>query len=239
MRITFCVLCVATGSGIASAQDQQSASYFQQCINEAVQQHSHAAMPTFLSFKCAGATAQKLATRPDQCDSDAMPSLRNIERRSRRLEDGLYLRVVWRTEVCAGLCETRVYNDTRETSYSCEVRRHLEGRVAQFPPQQRSLGYYRRDDGYESTPRQGPAYYYYEPPVPEAGSQRVPEAPGERRITERYYYYIPGEYLQYRYPGREADDPRDNYRAGGARRDDDRRDDGERDADGRIHYYYR
>jgi hypothetical protein len=265
--MAFCMLCLAIGSGIASAQDpgaQESASSFEACVSEARQKHTDAATPTYLSFKCEGATAQKLAARPDQCFADGRPLLRNIERRSRQLNDGLYLRIIWRTEVCAGLCETRVYNDTRETSYSCEVRRHLEGRVPEYSPQPRNTGYEPRDgyyprDGYDYRPaRAGWVYYpgrgwvyYYEPaagggdqPAPYVNRPRVPEI-WEHRGSERNYDYVPGRYLEYRYPGEYVDDGRrddygrDAYRAGDSRRNDDNRADDNRGDGRRVYYYYR
>jgi hypothetical protein len=251
MRMAFGMLCLAIGSGIACAQDpstQESVTSFEACVSEARLNHADAVMPTYVSYKCGGATAQKLAARPDQCALDGRPLLRNIERRSRQLDDGLYMRTIWRTEVCAGLCETRVYNDGRETSYSCEVRRHLEGSVPQYSPQPRNTGYYERD-GYGYPP--GRVYYYYdEPPargydrpVPYVARPRRPETV-EGRPVERYDYYIPYRYRsEYADDNRRDDYRRDDYRRYDDRADDDRRDDNRADdsrADGRrVYYYYR
>jgi hypothetical protein len=208
--------------GIAGAQDHVS--NFETCISEAKQKHADATMETYLSYKCDGSTAQRLAARPDQCAADVKPALRNIERRSRQLEDGLYLRMIWRTEVCAGMCETRFYNDARETSYLCEVRRHTAGRVAQDGGQTlRNTGYQRYVNDYQQDRRYGPAVRRYEQPY-YSSRRRIPEIEAGYPVTERWYYVQPGWYREYRYPGDYADDRRDDYR-----RDDDVGDDYRRD----------
>src|SRR5262245_38708221 len=119
MRTILCVLCVAMCSGIASAQEHVS--NFDACVSEARQRHTDSVTETYFSYKCDGATAQRLAARPDQCAADVRPSRNRIERTSRQMDDGLYLRMIWRTSVCAGMCETRFYNDARRTGYLCEV----------------------------------------------------------------------------------------------------------------------
>jgi hypothetical protein len=109
------------------AMAQEGASNFDACVSEAKQRHTDAIMETYFSYKCDGVIAQRLAARPDQCGADVRPSRSRIQRSSRQLEDGLYLRMIWRTGVCAGMCETRIYSDARETRYLCEVRRHIVG----------------------------------------------------------------------------------------------------------------
>jgi hypothetical protein len=221
---------MATCSGIAGAQE--SLSNFEACVAEGKQRHTDAAMENYLSYKCDGAAAQRLAARPDQCVADVKPSLRNVERRSRQLNDGLYQRIIWRTDACAGMCETRFYTDARDTSYLCEVRRHLEARIPQNGPQPlRNTGYYRRYvEDYPPPPRYtyGPAARTYEQP------RYYVVRP---RTAERWYYIEPGRYVEYRYPGDYADDDRredyrrDDYRTDGYRGDDYRRDDYRRSDD--------
>lgn len=231
MRKAFYVLCLATCSGIAGAQEPPP-SNFEACVSEARQRHADSAMETYLSFKCEGAAAQRLAARPDQCFGDVKPALRSVERRSRQLGDGLYMRIVWRTDVCAGMCETRFYTDARETSYLCEVRRHLEAR-APLPP--RNPDYDRRytaDDPPASPPTRGiygpaarpydePRYYYIaRPRTVERWYYIEPER--YREIEPgRYREVEPGRYREYRFPDDFVDDaPRDERRDDGYRRDD-------------------
>jgi hypothetical protein len=148
MRVMFGVLCVAMWSGVAVAQH---VSNFDACVSEATQKHADSTMESYTSYRCDGATAQKLAVRPDECSSDVKPS--RIERKSRQLGDGLYLRTTWRTRLCAGMCEVRFYDDSRDTSYRCEVRRHSDQtREAQNedPPSRRYRQY---SDPYEYPPR--------------------------------------------------------------------------------------
>jgi hypothetical protein len=232
MRIAFCVLCIAMCSGMAGAQAPLS--HFEACVAEARQRHTDSAMENYLSFKCDGATAERLAARPDQCAGDVRPSLRNVERRSRQLDDGLYLRIVWRTDVCAGMCETRFYTDARETNYLCEVRRHREARFrlnSGWPL--RNADYY-RPYADEYPPPPPPPRWTYEPAV------RSDEQPryyiSRPRVTERWYYVEPGWYRERRpseYAGDDRRDRRDDY---DNRRGDDRADDRR---DGYIRYEYR
>lgn len=231
MRMPFYLLCMAMCSGVAGAQEPQPLSNFETCVAEAMQNHTHSVMENYLSFKCDGATAQRLAARPDQCADDVRPPRRNVEHRARQLDDGLYLRIIWRTNVCAGMCETKLYGDPRDTNYLCEVRRHFEARAPRNDgPPPRSADYSRRyaDDDpppppvltYEPAPRR------YEPPRYDVFRPRV---------TERYYVE-PGRYREYRwYPG---DDRRDDYRGDDYyyRRGDDRADNRR---DGYLRYEYR
>jgi hypothetical protein len=137
MRVIFWVLCLvsclALCCGGASAQEHLS--NFDTCIAESRQRHTDSTMPDYWSYKCDGATAQKLAARPDECSADTLPRSDRIEHKSRQLRDGLYLRMIWRTGVCAGMCETRFYSDSRGPSYLCEVRRHMSDRVARSSAQ--------------------------------------------------------------------------------------------------------
>lgn len=125
MRTIFCVLCVAICSGTSSAQEYLS--NFDACVSEARRRHTDSVTETYFSYKCDGIAARRLAARPDQCTTDVRPSRNRIERTVRQMDDGLYLRTIWRTGVCAGMCETRRYNDARAASYLCEVRRHIVG----------------------------------------------------------------------------------------------------------------
>ncbi len=230
MRMAFCVLCVAMGSGIAGAQERLS--NFEACVSEARQRHTDTTMENYLSYKCDGATAQRLAARPDQCAADVRPSLRNIERHSRQLDDGLYLRIIWRTEVCAGMCETRLYNDARDTSYLCEVRRHTDGRSARrsSPPLRDTLYDRRAADDAPPSPSgsEQPRRYYYQyyDDQPRYDDRlRALETEGERRLTGRWVYVEPGWRLEYRYPSEYyPDDRRDGYRSYEYRSDGARRD---------------
>jgi hypothetical protein len=225
----FFLLCMATCSGMAGAQEPLS--NFEACVAEARDRHTDSAMENYLSFKCDGPSAQRLAARPDQCAADVRPSLRNVERRERQLDDGLYLRIIWRTSVCAGMCETRLYNDSRDTNYLCEVRRHLEERALRnYGPPPRNAGYdprYADDDPPSRPTYSGPAPRRYEPP-PRYYVSRP-------RVTERWYYVEPGRYREYRYdPNGYADDEhRDDYKD----RRDDRADDDR--SDGYVRYEYR
>jgi hypothetical protein len=179
-------------------------------------------MENYLSFKCDGGTAERLAARPDQCAGDARPPLRNVERSSRQLDDGLYLRIIWRTDVCAGMCEARLYIDARDTSYLCEVRRHLEAGVRQNygRPLRNADYYWPYADEYPPPPaprHEQPRYYVPRP-----------------RVTEPYDVE-PGRYREYRPSDYADDDRRDDYRRDD-RRGDDRADDRR---DGYLRYEYR
>jgi hypothetical protein len=200
--------------GIAGAQ--QYVSNFEACVSEATQKHADSTMDNYSSYRCDGATAQKLAVKPDACSSDVKPG--RIERKSRQLSNGLYLRMVWRTRLCAGMCEIRLYDDARDTSYRCEVRRHrAETREAQNddPPPRR----YRRNP------------YPYDDPPPQQTRRPVrgyddPEYYRRRRLDEedarqmdRWIYR--GERYQVS-PRVNRDEYRDGYRDD---RDDYRRDD--------------
>jgi hypothetical protein len=222
MRIAFCILCIAMCSGIAGAQTPRS--NFEACVTEARQKHTDSAMENYLSFKCDGATAERLAARPDQCAGDVRPLLRNVERRSRQLDDGLYRRIVWRTDMCAGMCETRFYTDARETNYLCEVRRHLESRVRQnYGRPLRNADYY-QPYGEEYPPPSAPRWTY----GPAVKSYEQPRY-SRPRVTERWYYVEPGWYREYRPSDYADDDRRDDYRRDDYSRDDYRRDDYRRD----------
>lgn len=220
MRMALSILCMVMCCGIAGAQDHVS--NFETCVSEAKQNHTDTTMENYLSYKCDGPTAQRLAARPDQCAADVRPPLRSIERRSRQMEDGLYLRMIWRTEACAGMCETKYYNDARETSYLCEVRRHTGGRVAQDGGQVlRNTGYRRYADGYQQDRRRiyAPSRSYEQPYY--SSRRGIPETDAGSPVAERWYYIPPGWYLEYRYPRDYADDGRDDYRRDDYRRDDD------------------
>jgi hypothetical protein len=193
MRLIFWVVCMAMCSGLASAQ--QHVSNFEACVNEAKQRHADSTTDTYSSYKCDGATAQKLVARPDECSGDAKPSLTRIERKSKPLEDGLYLRMTWRTQVCAGLCETRLYNDTRETSYLCEVRRHTGVKVSQSSSQpQRNTGRRRYANELQSQRRWAdrPVRYFRRPSYhyrmleAEEQARRMLETEEEARRMERW-----------------------------------------------------
>jgi hypothetical protein len=162
IRVIFCVLCVALWSGIACAQH---VSNFDACVSEASQKHADSTLDNYSSYRCDGATAQKLAVRPDACSSDDIKPSR-IERKSKQLGNGLYLRMVWRTRLCAGMCEIQIYNDSRDTSYRCEVRRHSgesrEARNDDPPPRRYRRSPYPYDD---PPPRQTwrPVRRYHDP----------------------------------------------------------------------------
>jgi hypothetical protein len=212
---------MAMCSGAAGAQQQLS--NFDACVSDGTQRHTDATMENYLSYKCDGIIAQKLAARPDQCADDVRPPLRNIERKSRQLTDGLYLRMIWRTHVCAGMCETRIYSDGRDTNYLCEVRRHIEGRVVQDGPSPRDTGYRRSADEYQSgrgTYR--PVTGYDQPRDYTYGTyrRRVPETDEDLRRGRRISGG-PDWYLVYEYPpaGYPDDDRRDDYRRDDYRRD--------------------
>jgi hypothetical protein len=208
MRIILCVLCVAACSGAAGAQTRVS--NFETCISEAKERHTDAVTDTYLSFKCDGATAQKLAARPDECAADVRPAASRIVHSWRPLDDGLYTRMIWSTKVCAGMCETRAYNDGRETTYLCEVRRHVIHGVAQTssspPPRPAS---YRRYPG-DYPPRRWPyrPVRSYGQPAPYIYERRMPEAEMNPRRAGRWSNGRPDVYMEYVYPP--ADDPDDS-----------------------------
>ena len=214
MRMILCVLCAAMCSGIAIAQEHLS--NFDACVSEARQKHADSTMDTYTSYKCDGATAQRLVARPDECAAGIKPPLSRIERKSRQLEDGLYLRMTWQAEMCAGMCEARFYNDSRETKYLCEVRRHSAGSVVQGSRQTPRNTVYRRSRNEFQWERRWvyrPVRSYDEPdPV----RRRMLETEAEARRIERWIYGEPEWYLEYRYP---SDDP-DDYRWDSYRRDD-------------------
>ncbi len=211
MRMILCVLCVAMSSGTAGAQERVS--NFEACVTDAKQKHSDSTMDTYTSYKCDGAAAQKLAARPDECTADIRPPLSRIERKSRQLEDGLYLRMLWRTEVCAGMCETRFYNDSRDTKYLCEVRRLSDGRVAQSGDRApRSTGYRRYgNDEYRSGRHSvyRPVRNYDQPP--DSFRRRMLETEAEAHRIERWIYRDPEWYRWYAYPSDYSDDYRHDY----------------------------
>jgi hypothetical protein len=222
MRIILCVLCMAMCSGVAGAQEHPS--NFETCVSEARQKHTDSTMDTYTSYKCDGATAQKLAARPDECAAGVRPPLNRIERKSRQLEDGLYLRMTWSAEVCAGMCETRFYNDSRDTKYLCEVRRRSDGRVAQGGDRASgSTSYKRYGNQYQSRRR-----WTYRPvrnyDQADPFRRRMLETEEEARRIERWIYGEHEWYPEYSYPGDYADDYRRNdyrraYRGGDYRRD--------------------
>ncbi len=223
MRMILCVLCAALCSGIASAQEHLS--NFDACVSEARQKHADSTMDTYTSYKCDGATAQKLAARPDECAAGIRPPLSRIERKSRQLEDGLYLRMTWQAEMCAGMCEARFYNDSRDTKYLCEVRRHNPGTVVQGGGQSPRNTVYRRSGNEFQSGRR----WAYRPirsyDRPDSFRRRMLETEAEARRLERRIYGEPEWYLEYRYPSDYPDDYRqDGYRGDGYRRDDDGRD---------------
>jgi hypothetical protein len=234
MRMALCVLCMAMCSAIARAQDQH-VSNFEACVSEAREKRSETTMENYTSWKCVGAIAQRLAVRPDQCPADVKPPLRNVSRTSRQLDDGFYLRVVWWTGICAGQCETRIYNDARDSAYMCEVRRHAEARGLRNGGPPLRPNYYRRYNDYPpyqpGPPRRwdyhGPAVRSY-PPGPDA-FRRGPDPEREVRVTGRGYSIPPGWHLEYRY---------DDY-PGDRRRDDGRWDDNRDEAylPPRVEYY--
>jgi hypothetical protein len=204
-------------SGIAIAHGRIS--NFDACVSAAEQRHADSIMDTYLSYKCDGAVAQRLAARPDQCGADVRPSRSRIVRSSRQLEDGLYLRMIWRTGACAGMCETRSYSDARETKYLCEVRRHIVGpgtpdaEPPRYPSYRRYLEEYPPRD---SVYRGAPGY--------------APMEPYEPRRPGRWVYGKPPWYHPYDYPGwggspdgyrRDDDDRSNDYRRDGPYRRDD------------------
>jgi len=196
-------------SGIANAQEHLS--NFDTCVSEAKQKHTDSTMDTYTSYKCDGATARKLAARPDECAAGIKPPLNRIERKSRQLEDGLYLRMTWRTELCAGMCETRFYNDSRDTVYLCEVHRHSDGRVAQSNDRgPRNTDYRRYENEYRSGRRwDSRPVRSYKPP----GSyrRRMLETEEEARRIERWFDSEPEWHPEYPYPSDYSDDYRRDY----------------------------
>jgi hypothetical protein len=205
MRTVLCILCVAMCSRIAVAQE--GVSNFDACVSEAKQRHTDATMEAYFSYKCDGVIAQRLAARPDQCGADVRPSRTRIQRSSRQLEDGLYLRMIWRTGVCAGMCETRFYSDARETRYLCEVRRHIVGRdVPDGGARQYPSG--RRD--HDECLSEGSVYRRL------TGDERM-GCLGRPRETARgsgrWVYGEPRRYLPYKYG------PRDDFPDGDRRGD--------------------
>ncbi len=115
MNRFFGVLCLILYPAIASATN------FDVCVNEAKTNHNDTAGDGFTSYKCEGATAEKLSARPDECTGGAKPSLRSLARKSRQLDDGLYSSMSWTAGKCVGSCEMRSY-DSQNTTYLCEVR---------------------------------------------------------------------------------------------------------------------
>lgn len=226
MRLMFCVLCVAIWPGVAAAQT----SNFDACIADAKKNHTDSTMENYTSFKCDGATAQKLAVRPDACSSDVRPG--RIERRSRQLENGLYMRMIWRTQACAGMCEIRFYDDAREASYLCEVRMHTGESGAPQNDDRPPPRYGRRYPyPYEYRPepeRRWRRDYYDEPPP---YRRRIREPYNEVRRWDRWIYIEP----QWR---RERDYRGDYDRDAPYRQDRDYRYDDYRPRDDRPDYRY-
>jgi hypothetical protein len=131
-----------------------------------------------------------------------------IERKSRQLDDGLYLRMTWSTRACAGMCEIRFYNDSKATNYLCEVRRHTgESRRADYddrPPPR----YNRRYPDYPP-PRRWVRRDYDEP-APYRRRLREPDE--EVRRVERWIRVDPEPYREYSRPRDYRDDDyRDDY----------------------------
>jgi hypothetical protein len=216
MRLMFCVLCLAIWSGTASAQ---SASNFDACVTDAQQKHTDSTMDNYTSWKCDGAKAQKLAVRPDSCSADARPT--RIDRKTRQLEDGLYLRMTWSTRACAGMCEIRFYNDeSKQTSYLCDVRRRTAESRPVSDDDSRPPRYYRRYPGEYYPPERRfsrPVREYDEPPP---RRRRVREPDEDVRGRGRWIYDEPPDWRrEWRrvYPRDEyrdvyRDDDRDGYR---------------------------
>lgn len=128
MRTVLSIVFVMMHGGIGVAQDQADdhgsrRSNFDACVNEARQNHTERVKENFYSYECHGATAEKLAARPDQCGNDVKPAQSQLKNGLQQVEDGLYLTTTWRTTRCAGLCQTRLYADTRQTTHTCELRR--------------------------------------------------------------------------------------------------------------------
>jgi hypothetical protein len=201
---------VAVCSGIGSAQEHLS--NFDACVTDAKQKHTDSTTDTYTSYKCDGVTAQKLAARPDECAADIKPPLNRIERKSRQLEDGLYLRMIWRTEVCAGMCETRFYNDSRDTKYLCEVRRLSGDRVARSGDRApRNTNHRHHENEYQSGRRwvYRPVRNYDQPP----GSfrRRMWETEEEARRIERWIYRESEWYRWYACPSDCPDDYHRDY----------------------------
>ena len=124
MRTILCILCVVVHGGIGRAQEDRNdrlSSNFDACVNEARQNHTERVTDTYYSYQCEGATAERLAARPDQCGDGAKPSQSQLKSSLQQVEDGLYLRMKWRTGMCAGLCEARLYADDREATHKCEL----------------------------------------------------------------------------------------------------------------------
>jgi hypothetical protein len=207
MRMIFCVLCLALCCGGARAQEHLS--NFDVCVNESKLRHTDSTMPEYLSYKCDGATAQKLAARPDECSADTTPAFDRIERKSRQLSDGLYLRMTWRTGMCAGMCETRLYDDSRTPSYLCEVRRHIgdrdvrsDGQSPRYTPGRRYANGYPPRRRWVWRSRRT-----YEPPA--AYWRRMQETEEEARRMDRRIYEEPDRYPPY---SRNNDYRDDGYR---------------------------
>jgi hypothetical protein len=212
MRLMFCVLCLVMWSGTVSAQ---SGSNFDACVNDAQEKHTDSTMDNYTSWKCDGAKAQKLAVRPDSCSADARPT--RIDRKTRQLEDGLYLRMTWSTRACAGMCEIRFYNDeSKQTSYLCDVRRRTAESRPVSDDDRRPPRYYRRYPGEYYPPERRfsrPVREYDEPPP---RRRRVREPDEDVRGRGRWIYDEPPDW---RREWRRVY-PRDEYR--NVYRDDDR-----------------
>jgi len=97
------------------------ATNFEACVNDAKQNNSVVMADGYTAYKCDATTAEKLTARPDECPDGAKPLLRNLARKYRQLDDGLYTSLSWKAGRCLGSCETRSY-DSKDTTYFCEVR---------------------------------------------------------------------------------------------------------------------
>jgi hypothetical protein len=115
MNKIFWILCLALCPAIANATN------FEVCVNEAKTNHNDAPAEGYASYKCEGTTAEKLLARPDECPGGTKPSLRNLVRKSRQFDDGVWSSLSWTAGKCVGMCETRSY-DSKEPTYLCEVR---------------------------------------------------------------------------------------------------------------------
>jgi hypothetical protein len=124
MKKIFWILCLTLYPAIASATN------FDVCVNEAKTNHNDTTAEGYTSYKCESTTAEKLSARPDECAGGPKPSLRSLTRKTRQLDDGVYMSLSWTAGKCAGSCETRSY-DSKDTTYLCEVRVYGdEGRPA-------------------------------------------------------------------------------------------------------------
>lgn len=116
---------VALGAGIGLwltlAPTLAAASNFDACMTEATLAGS-VTTDGYVSYHCAGTTAEKLAARPDECPVGRIrPALKSVVRQQQPFDDGLLTSVSWTAGRCWGKCAMRSF-DYKETSYGCEVR---------------------------------------------------------------------------------------------------------------------